>query len=218
MKLGNQMSRWKLPCKVTWELFYALVIGAVAGMGFMLFLIEFNDKTSSEAFCTTCHSMELAAKTYRLSRHYNPVSGVRASCADCHVSEGIFAATWDHIMGGKDLLVQISGKLFGPDYDDPVINALHLPESAFAARKWFKDNDSASCRRCHVLEAIQGERADTNAIHREETRGKSCIDCHINLVHRKVPDEQTFKRARWQRMVEQEFGLPPGSAQQLLAE
>jgi nitrate/TMAO reductase-like tetraheme cytochrome c subunit len=212
------MSKWKLSYKITWDLFYALTIGGVAGIGFVLFLIEFDKNTSSEAFCTTCHSMEIAAKTYRLSTHYNPVSGVRASCGDCHVSEGVFAATWDHIMGGKDLLAQISGNLFGPDYDDPVINALYLPESAFEARKWFKANNSATCRRCHVQEAIQGKRVDTNAIHREETEGKSCIDCHINLVHRKVPDEKTFKRERWQQMVEEEFGLAPGSAQRLLTE
>ncbi|MBV2125836.1 MAG: NapC/NirT family cytochrome c [Candidatus Thiodiazotropha sp. (ex Ctena orbiculata)] len=162
--------------------------------------------------------MEIAAETYRSSTHYNPVSSVRASRGDCHVSEGVFAATWDHFLGGKDLLTQISGKLFGPDYDDPVINTLHLPEAAFAAREWFKARDSATCRRCHLLEAIQGKRADTNTIHREETQGKSCIDCHINLVHRKVPDEQTFKRERWLQMVEEEFGLEPGGAQRLLAE
>jgi nitrate/TMAO reductase-like tetraheme cytochrome c subunit len=212
------MIKWNPLKKITWDVFYALVIGGVAGIGFMLFLIEFDDLSNTEAFCTSCHSMEIAAQTYRLSTHYNPVSGVRASCGDCHVSEGVIAATWDHIVGGKDLLAQISGKLYGPDYDDPVVNALHLPESAFEARKWFKANDSATCRRCHVLEAIQGKRADTNAIHREETKDKSCIDCHINLVHRKVPDEKTFKRERWRQMVEEEFRLAPGSARQLLDE
>ena len=207
------MNSWKLPYFITRHVLYALVIGGVAGMGFMVFLIEFDHLTSTEAFCTTCHSMELAAKPYRQSSHYKPVSGVRASCGDCHVSEGVFAATWDHVMGSKDLFAQI----FGPDYDDPVINALHLPESAFAARKWFRANDSATCKRCHVLEAIQGKRANTNAIHREETAGKSCIDCHINLVHRKVPDEKTFKPERWRRMVEEEFGLAKGSTEAMMA-
>ncbi|MES9991394.1 MAG: NapC/NirT family cytochrome c [Candidatus Thiodiazotropha sp.] len=211
------MSNWKLPYFITRHVLIALVMGGLAGIGFMLFLIEFDDITSSEAFCTTCHSMEIAAQTYRQSTHYNPVSGVRASCGDCHVSEGVFAATWDHILGGKDLLSQITGKLFGPDYDDPVVNALHLPQAAFEARKWFRAKDSATCKRCHLLEAIQGKRADTNAIHLEETGGKSCIDCHINLVHRKVPDEKTFKPARWQQMIEEEFGLTPGSAQTYLA-
>jgi nitrate/TMAO reductase-like tetraheme cytochrome c subunit len=178
----------------------------------MAFLIEFDHFTSSNAFCTTCHSMSLAEESYKASAHYNNASGVRASCGDCHVSEGVFAATWDHAVGGKDLLKQIKGKLFGPDYDDPVVTALHLPEAAFAARKWFKAKDSATCKRCHELEAIEGKRADTAAIHREETAGKSCIDCHINLVHRKVPGEETFKRDAWNRMVEEEFGLKEGEA------
>jgi nitrate/TMAO reductase-like tetraheme cytochrome c subunit len=212
------MSNRKPTYFITRHVVYALVIGGIAGIVFMLFLIEFDHLTNSEAFCTSCHSMEIAAESYRKSTHYNPVSGVRASCGDCHVSEGIFAATWDHIKGSKDLLAQISGALAGPDHDDPVINALRLPSAAFEARKWFKATDSATCKRCHVLEAIQGLRADTNAIHREETEGKSCIDCHINLVHRRVPDEKTFKKARWQRMVEEEFGLAPGSAQRLMSQ
>ena len=66
--------------------------------------------------------------------------------------------------------------------------------------------------RCHEIDAIQGKRADTAAIHREETAGKSCIDCHINLVHRKVLGAETFKREAWNRMVETDFGLKEGDA------
>ena len=201
-----------LPTFITRHVLFALLFGGVGGIAFILFLIEFDHYTSSEEFCTTCHSMELVAVPYRNSRHYQPVSGVRASCGDCHVSEGVFAATWDHFIGTKDLLKQ----LFGADYDDPVVNALHLPEAAFAARDWFRERDSATCKRCHELEAIQGKRADTAAIHREETAGKSCIDCHINLVHRKVPGEETFKADAWNRMVEKEFGLQEGEAAALL--
>ena len=157
--------------------------------------------------------MELAAEPYRRSAHYNPTSGVRADCGHCHVSEGVIAATWDHFLGIKDLLAQ----LFGTDYDDPVINALHLPDAAFSARRWFKKNDSATCRRCHVQETIVGKRPDTLQIHIEDAKGKTCIDCHTNLVHRKVPGEKTFKRAEWNRMIEQEFGLQVGSADKLLA-
>ena len=206
------MNRPRLLDMINRKVLYALTIGGLAGIGFMLFLIEFDELTSTEEFCTSCHSMEFAAETYRQSAHYLPVSGVRASCGDCHVSEGVFSATWDHFLGSKDLLAQI----FGPDYDDPVINALHLPDSAFEARRWFRETNSATCLRCHQLDAIQGKRAGTLAIHREETDGKPCIDCHINLVHRKVPEERTFKREAWNRMIEEEFGLAAGSAQALL--
>jgi nitrate/TMAO reductase-like tetraheme cytochrome c subunit len=206
------MPKLSAPLFITRHVLIALVVGGVGGLLFMTFLLEFDHYTSTNEFCTTCHSMTYAEETYRQTVHYDSASGVRASCGDCHVSEGVFAATWDHAIGSKDLFKQ----LFGPDYDDPVINMLHLPEAAFAARKWFRARDSATCKRCHVQDAIQGKRADTAAIHLEETEGKSCIDCHYNLVHRKVPDESTFKREAWNRMVEEEFGLEQGTAEQLL--
>jgi nitrate/TMAO reductase-like tetraheme cytochrome c subunit len=203
-----------LPEFITRHVLIALVLGGFAGMGFMVFLIEFDHYTSTEAFCTTCHSMTLVAEPYRESAHFLPTSGVRASCGDCHVRPGIFAATWDHVIGGKDVFNQ----LFGPDYDDPVINALHLPEAAFSARDWFRRYDSVTCKRCHVQEAIVGKRAGTMAIHMEETQGKTCVDCHINIVHQPVPEEATFKREAWNQMVEQRFDLEPGTAARLLAE
>lgn len=208
------MAKFRLPLFITRHVLIALVAGGLGGVMFMAFLIEFDHFTSSNLFCTGCHSMTYAEETYQASPHYNSASGVRASCGDCHVSEGVFSATWDHVMGTKDLFKQ----MFGADYDDPVINLLHLPEAAFRARQWFRDRDSATCKRCHDIDAIQGKRADTAAIHKEETAGKSCIDCHYNLVHRKVPSQETFKRDAWNRMVEEELGLPPGTAEKLLSE
>ena len=208
------MARFLAAIPISRPIFIALTLGGLAGMLFMVFLLEFDHYSSTNEFCTSCHSMTYVEEEYQKSVHYNPVSGVRAGCGDCHVSAGVFAATWDHIKGGKDLWKQ----LFGANYDDPVVNALHLPEAAFVTRQWFRDTNSATCQRCHVLEAIQGKRADTAAIHREETQGKSCIDCHENLVHRHVPSQETFKRAAWNQMIEEEFGLLPGTAERLLAE
>ena len=202
-----------LPQFITRHVLFALIIGGIGGVGFMLFLVEFDHFTSTEEFCTTCHSMELVAEPYRNSSHYKPDSGVRASCGDCHVSEGVLAATWDHFIGTKDLIKQ----LFGADYDDPVVNALHLPEAAFAAREWFKKRDSATCKRCHTKEAIYGERPDTLQIHLEDAKEKTCIECHYNLVHRKVPHEKTFKREAWNAMIEEEFGLEKGTAKAILS-
>lgn len=199
---------------ITRNLVIALVVGGLGGMGFMLFLIEFDRYTSSNEFCNTCHSMTYAAGAYQESVHYNSASGVRASCGDCHVSEGVFAATYDHALGTKDLIKQ----MFGPRYDDPAVNLVHLPDAAFRAREWFRARDSSTCKRCHAIDAIQGKRANTHAIHQEETAGKTCVDCHYNLVHRRVPSATTFKRDAWNRMVEEELGLPEGAAAELLDE
>lgn len=212
----KSIKHWKIFGYLTRHTLFALIIGGVAGIFFILVLIEFDHYTGSEEFCTGCHSMEIVAVPYRQSVHYNSASGVRASCGDCHVSEGVVSATWDHFIGGKDLFKQIKGSLVGPDYDDPVISALHLPEAAFAARKWFKDRDSATCKKCHNLQAILGTRLDTEAVHKEEAKEKTCVDCHINLVHRKVPEQQTFKREAWNTMVEELFNLEAGTAERLL--
>ncbi len=185
---------------------------------FIFFLIEFDHFTSSAEFCTGCHSMTYAQETYQASAHYNSDSGVRADCGHCHVSEGVFAATWDHAIGTKDLIKQLVGKISGNDYDDPVINALHLPQSAFDARDWFRKTDSATCKRCHVIEAVMGKRPDTALIHQEDAKGKTCIDCHYNLVHRKVPDRATFKQDAWNAMIEEEFDLEPGTAAKMLGD
>ncbi|KHF25792.1 cytochrome c3 family protein [Solemya velum gill symbiont] len=206
------MSNSSSALKIGPRIVIALVVAGLSGVIFMLTLIEFDHLTSTEEFCTTCHSMELAAVPYRESSHYNPASGVRASCGDCHVSEGVLTATFDHVMGTKDLLRQI----FGPKYDNPVVNLLHLPDAAFAAREWFNDRNSATCMRCHVKEAIIGKRTDTLKVHQEDAKGKGCVECHINLVHRKVPGEKTFKRDGWNRMVEEEFNLETGMAEKIL--
>lgn len=208
------MIKLRAPLFITRHVLFALVAGGVGGVVFMFFLLEFDHFTSSNEFCLSCHSMTYADDFYQRSVHYNSPSGVRASCGDCHVSEGIVMATYDHAVGTKDLIKQ----LFGPDYDDPVINMLHLPESAFAAREWFRKRDSATCKRCHTQEAIMGTRANTAAIHQEDAEGKTCVDCHINLVHRQVPERETFKREAWNAMVEAEYGLSPGTAKQILAD
>jgi nitrate/TMAO reductase-like tetraheme cytochrome c subunit len=201
----------RLPAFLNWKLIAIFVVGGFAGIAFTLILIEFDHYTSSEEFCTSCHSMELVANPYRESKHYFPTSGVRASCGDCHVSEGVISATIDHVMGTKDLISQI----MHPEYDNPIVSLLHTPEAAFEAREWFRETGSATCLRCHVKEAIKGTRADTLAIHQENTEGKSCIDCHINLVHRQVPGKKVFKRDAWNQMVEEEYGLEAGMAEKI---
>jgi len=208
--------QWAIFTFLTRHVLFALIIGGFSGVFFIIFLIEFDHYSSSEEFCTSCHSMNLAGTPYRESVHYKSASGVRASCGDCHVSEGVFTATWDHFIGGKDLVKQIKGAIIGPDYDNPVINALHLPDAAFAAREWFIKRGSATCQRCHVKEAILGTRVGTEAVHKEDAKDKNCVECHINLVHRVVPHKKTFKRDAWNKMIEEEFNLEEGAAEEIL--
>ena len=61
------MARLRLSAYITRHVLFALVIGGLGGILFMVFLIEFDHYTSSNAFCTTCHSMSSASESYRQS-------------------------------------------------------------------------------------------------------------------------------------------------------
>ncbi len=50
----------RLPWFITRHVLFALVIGGLGGIAFIMFLIEFDHFTSSAEFCTTCHSMKYA--------------------------------------------------------------------------------------------------------------------------------------------------------------
>ena len=88
-----------------WGTATLLAVGAVAGV---LFWGGFNtamEATNTMAFCTSCHEMrDNVYAEYRQSVHYKNASGVRATCADCHVPRA-----W-----GPKLLrkVQASNELF----------------------------------------------------------------------------------------------------------
>jgi nitrate/TMAO reductase-like tetraheme cytochrome c subunit len=208
------MGKFKLPAFITRNIIISSIIGLIIGVAVILAMIEFDHYTSTDTFCASCHSMDIVAKEYRESIHYTSRSGVRAQCGDCHVHEGVFAAAWDHFMGYNDLLEQ----LFGPDYDDPVVLNVHRPDMAFRARDWFNKDGSKTCLRCHVREAITGSHPLTHEIHMVDAKDKGCVECHYNLVHRKVPHKKTFKRDKWNEMIEKEYNLKPGDAQKILDE
>ncbi|MDH3975382.1 MAG: NapC/NirT family cytochrome c [Deltaproteobacteria bacterium] len=175
---------------------------------FVLLLIQmsihgFDRFSRTEAFCTSCHSMDLMGKEYRESIHYSSRSGVRASCGDCHVSKGTLAAMWEHFMAASMVYSEALH-----DFSDPVATEKARPQMAFKARKWFRERGSATCRNCHVLDAILGSRRGIGAVHIDDAMKKdgNCIECHMNLVHRFVPGEKVFKKAAWDRMVDEEYG------------
>jgi nitrate/TMAO reductase-like tetraheme cytochrome c subunit len=84
------MARFLAAIPISRPIFIALILGGLAGMLFMVFLLEFDHYSSTNEFCTSCHSMTYVEEEYQKSVHYNPVSGVRAGCGDCHVSAGVF--------------------------------------------------------------------------------------------------------------------------------
>jgi cytochrome c-type protein NapC len=169
-----------------------LVAMAVGGLIAVPVADTVDSYFSTDEFCAeACHSMEATvAKEYRESTHWATPTGVRPSCADCHISEGLTMAMWDHLWGTRDLIAFLRGVRTAEDFEE--IRA----ESANHTRMAMVANDSKNCRTCHVMEAIQPERNRGQRQHAEALEtGATCIACHYNLVHKDVEPSEEFLQA-----------------------
>ncbi len=110
-------------------IFALLVVGAVLGAGAIVASTVVNQLTSTEAFCTSCHSMANVAADphYLQSAHRNNAAGVLANCADCHVrSDNWFVETYSHVVDGiRDGIAEYTS-----NFDDPAAWAARLPALA----------------------------------------------------------------------------------------
>lgn len=147
---------------------------------------------SSNRFCATgCHVMEATvSQEYQQSAHWNTRTGVRPKCADCHVSESLTAAMWDHLVGTRELFSFLFKGIRTPEAFEQV-----RAEGADRVRLAMLGNDSKNCRRCHVMEAIKPEKKRGERQHAEaQEKGITCIACHYNLVHKEVEPSPEFLR------------------------
>lgn len=148
---------------------------------------------STDQFCAqTCHVMTATVyKELQESAHWNTATGVRPSCADCHVSEGLTMAMWDHFVGTRELIAFAFGGIRTPEAFES-----ERAESAHRVRMRMLAGDSANCRSCHVMAAIQPERKRGQRQHTEALEaGTTCIACHYNLVHEEVQPSDEFLQA-----------------------
>jgi cytochrome c-type protein NapC len=169
-----------------------LLAGLILGVVLTLGAEQMDRFTSTDAFCTSCHAMSqyiVNSETYKASAHRTTNSGVRASCADCHIPKGLVAATWTHaVAGARDLY-----GVFRYDYNDPKVWEERKSGLANATRLWLRGNDSATCRSCHEEDAIKPQRKRGQRQHEEAPKeGLTCIDCHYNLVHDPIEPTDAF--------------------------
>ena len=86
-----------------WLLIVLLIVGAVFGAGGMIASIVVNRYTSTDAFCTSCHTMAFQADDpyFQHSAHRSNNEGVRPSCGDCHIPKNNwFVETYTHVSSG----------------------------------------------------------------------------------------------------------------------
>lgn len=160
-----------------------LAFGFAAGI---LFWGGFNtalDATNTESFCISCHSMkDNVYAEYTTSIHYSNRSGVRATCADCHVPH-----EWtDKIVRKVEAIKDIWGTIIGRVDTPEKFEAYRL---TMAKREWkrFRANDSLACRNCHDQSYFDFSEQDHRSAymheHMLEQGGFTCIDCHKGIAH-----------------------------------
>ncbi|MEW6982585.1 NapC/NirT family cytochrome c [Colwelliaceae bacterium 6471] len=191
MKLFSNPRLWKIPSK--WYL-----LGIPVG-GFILFFLGiifwnlFNYSlavTSTEEFCISCHEMEsIAYEEYKQTSHFNPVSGVSASCPDCHVPKPFIPKMIRKIRASTEVWGNIMGTL-----DTPEKYEQHRAEMAERVWAEMKGNDSRECRDCHDVTRMNFEKQSKRASRKHDpeymqSKGYTCIDCHKGLAH-KLPEEE----------------------------
>jgi cytochrome c-type protein NapC len=142
---------------------------------------------STTGFCVYCHSMSYVNEELHDSSHWGGL-GLNPECEDCHLPQNFLGRVWVH---GYDGLRAIIGEL---KYDFSTKEGFdeHRADSAHYARMSLKKWDSSPCRTCHKDVVPSSEEAEVE--HKKmETEGATCIDCHQNLVHEEVPEEDLDK-------------------------
>lgn len=194
-KYGNGLDG-EMPIARRWSLSIValLIIGGVLGAGAMIASFEVNRATSTDAFCTSCHSMKFVGNDpqFVASAHQNGAAGVRPSCGDCHIPKtNWFVETYAHATAGvRDAIAE-----FSHDFSDPKIWEARRIALAHEVRDTMRAQDSVTCRGCHDAKTIAPKSQRGQAAHALLREGRmTCIDCHFNLVHAPVPPTIEFIR------------------------
>ncbi len=178
-----------------WLAIVALIaLGGLLGAAATIASVEVNRATSSDAFCTSCHSMgHLAADPFFAKAvHRSNTAGVQPSCGDCHIPKSNwFIETYTHVTSGiRDVIAEKTN-----NFTDPAVWEKRRIELAHYVRDEMRRNDSVTCRGCHVPTAIHPASERGRAAHALlAERQLTCIDCHFNLVHAPVPPSTDFLR------------------------
>ena len=159
-----------------------LVVGLAVGAFGMLAFDYTMEATSTEEFCTSCH--EMASGPFVMLKdttHFRNESGVRPTCSDCHVPEKGWPKMWRKIQASREVWSALTGKINTPEK-----YLAHAPVMKAREVARLQANDSAECRNCHDVNAMdldQQSRMAKRSHGRMEEQGKTCIDCHEGIAH-----------------------------------
>ena len=163
-----------------------LALVFIAGILAVLLFDYTIHATSSNAFCTSCHSMQITKQEYENSIHFNNASGVIATCADCHIPEAFVPKMMTKVIALNHVYHELAGTI-----DTPEKYEAHRWSLANKVWEQMISNDSRECRGCHneerMVTSVQSELAVASH-ERAREKGYTCVQCHKGMAH-KVPEE-----------------------------
>jgi len=163
-----------------------LIMGVFGGVLFWGGFHTAMEASNSMAFCISCHEMrDNVYQEYKETVHYQNASGVRATCADCHVPHEWAPKVVRKIKATGELWGSFTGKI-----DTKEKFEAHRAEMAKRVWAQMEANDSRECRNCHAYEAMAFHEQSKDAS--EQMRegweaGETCIACHKGIAH-ELPD------------------------------
>jgi len=151
----------------------------------MLFLTGFSsamEATNAETFCISCHEMGTTVyEEYKESVHNRNISGVPATCADCHVPKAFGPKLIRKIRAANDVYHWLLGTIDTKEKFEA--KRLELAKTVW---RDMKNTDSRECRSCHSFNKMDLDEQDRSARKkhlRAQELGKTCIDCHKGIAH-----------------------------------
>lgn len=175
---------------------WAVIIGSSAVTLAVVYGIVGGERAlSTTRFCTSCHSMSYPYEELKESTHYGSL-GANPGCGDCHLPPQFYLRVESHVVdGARELVAQ-----FIHDYSTEDKFNERRAEIAHIARTNLRKWDSRPCRVCHKSVKPSSDEAERE--HRKmQTEGATCIDCHQNLVHEEVPEEDIVAGMREGKIV-----------------
>ncbi len=173
----------------------ALVVMVVVGGGFTVAAAVTVHMTSTEEFCSSCHTNDAAAE-FKGTIHDKNRTGVRATCADCHLPKELVPMMVRKVKAAREVWGHFTG----------VINTKEKYDKhryAMAVKEWtrMKGNNSQECRNCHDLAKADPEKQSETARARHAkalAERTDCIDCHFGIAHTEPdgPGPKELKIAR----------------------
>ncbi len=188
------------------------LFGAIAGLALWGGFHTFLEYTNRIEFCVSCHEMnDTVYQEYQKTVHFQNMSGVQATCADCHVPKSLGPKLVAKVKASKDVWGHMTGIIDTKEkFED---YRLTMASSVWA---YMEATDSRECRSCHSFTAmaVDKQNADAQKMHPTALKeGETCISCHKGIAHT-LPDLSGGYKKRFKEL--QQLAVKEGAKGNLL--